>query len=772
MASLKNVPTQTHRPLAPAQSTDPAGNAPDAPIPVPNIVPVVLEARPGAPEAPAVRIFLGTQPEQHRAERIFFYSLLKVRDPQRRYEVFRMSDLPGFDRQGWRTGFTNYRFAIPYLAGCQGRAIYNDVDQIFTADPAELFDLPMGEHAYLALSPQDTAVMLIDCAQMARCWTFAKACRKSKKSLCAEAAAEPGRWGALDPRWHARDLEYRHGESKLLHYTALHLQPWRPTPEQYSYNINPFAEHFLNLEQSADAEGYEIYTAAAPSPDFARACEDLAQAPATPPAEVCRQARELGAANLALVGAWSEAEAGAAAVPHWRVEALRDDDLPPQDAIAARGLERLPLEDLPWVVDRLFRLGRQWVLVSAALGPEGSLIGSPSGWRALLRRVAQRYPDRCWQLDCEDRQGRTQRYRADFAQRTRGGSELPRVWLLQGEHAGDNAQLTAIAEALGWPYEIKQPGTPVEALAAPWPDLVLSAGWRTALPARWIRRQSRGRARLVVVGRPRAELSGFDLVITTPQYRLPLRDNVVDLPAPVIAARPLDEATLETWRQRFSHLPRPWVALLVGGDSTPYQFDAPTATALGREASAAVKARGGSLLVSTSPRTGEAATEALLAAIDTPVWSYRFGSTADNPYRALLALADAFVVTGESVSMLTEACLSGRPVAVFPLPVQRRWKARLKHALERKIGVIDPVAGSRGVPRQQNKFGRLYDRLIETGVLKRERRMEEIHLALGVTPLPGGLDRVPEMPPELLVASRTRALLAIRAIMEAERPTS
>ncbi|MDV7212766.1 hypothetical protein R4769_16585, partial [Azotobacter beijerinckii] len=272
---------------------------------MPGIIPVVLEARPGAPEAPAVRIFLGTQPEQHRAERIFFYSLLKVRDPQRRYEVFRMTDLPGFDRQGWRTGFTNYRFAIPYLAGCQGRAIYNDVDQIFTTDPAELFDLPMGEHAYLALSPQDTAVMLIDCAQMARCWTFAKACRKSKKSLCAEAAAEPGRWGALDPRWHARDLEYRHGESKLLHYTALHLQPWRPTPEQYSYNINPFAEHFLNLEQSADAEGYEIYTAAAPSPDFARACVELAQAPATPPAEVGRQARELGAASLALVGAWS-----------------------------------------------------------------------------------------------------------------------------------------------------------------------------------------------------------------------------------------------------------------------------------------------------------------------------------------------------------------------------------------------------------------------------------------------------------------------------------
>ncbi|SFB65699.1 ELM1/GtrOC1 family putative glycosyltransferase, partial [Azotobacter beijerinckii] len=150
--------------------------------------------------------------------------------------------------------------------------------------------------------------------------------------------------------------------------------------------------------------------------------------------------------------------------------------------------------------------------------------------------------------------------------------------------------------------------------------------------------------------------------------------------------------------------------------------------------------------------------------------SYRFGSAADNPYRALLALADAFVVTGESVSMLTEACLSGRPVAVFPLPVRRSWKSRLHHALERKIGVVDRAAGSRGVPRQQNKFGRFYDRLVEAGLFRRERRMEAVHLALGVTPLPGGLDRLPEMPPELLTASRTRALLAIRGVLEAGRP--
>src|SRR5687767_7203974 len=84
---------------------------------------------------PPVRMFVGTEDGQWRAERVFVYSIERVRDPARVYEIHLMRDLPDFDRRGWRTGFTNYRFAIPELAGRRGRAIYNDVDQIYLADP-------------------------------------------------------------------------------------------------------------------------------------------------------------------------------------------------------------------------------------------------------------------------------------------------------------------------------------------------------------------------------------------------------------------------------------------------------------------------------------------------------------------------------------------------------------------------------------------------------------------------------------------------------------
>ena len=136
---------------------------------------VTLGVQPGVSPStkPPVRIFLGTEDGQYRAERIFVYSVAKYRDPARVYEIHLMKNLAGFNRRGWRTGFTCYRFAIPSLAGDTGKAIYNDVDQIYLADPALLFDLDLGSHGYLAISARDTSVMLIDCARMLPWWSRA-----------------------------------------------------------------------------------------------------------------------------------------------------------------------------------------------------------------------------------------------------------------------------------------------------------------------------------------------------------------------------------------------------------------------------------------------------------------------------------------------------------------------------------------------------------------------------------------------------------------------
>jgi hypothetical protein len=194
----------------------------------------------------------------------------KARDPSRRYEIHLMKDLIGFNRWWWTTGFTNYRLAIPYLAGGQGRAIYNDVDQIYLADPGELFDTPMEGYGFLAIGaenrtggvPFDSSVMLIDCEKMNTLWTLAEAQSERKSAMLNKVAAIPGLWGQLAPEWNARDAEYVPGKSKLIHYTKLKTQPWQPFPQLYDYRIAPEGEVWLDLERAADAAGFRVRAAA------------------------------------------------------------------------------------------------------------------------------------------------------------------------------------------------------------------------------------------------------------------------------------------------------------------------------------------------------------------------------------------------------------------------------------------------------------------------------------------------------------------------------
>jgi hypothetical protein len=122
------------------------------------------------------------------------------------------------------------------------------------------------------------------------------------------------------------------------------------------------------------------------------------------------------------------------------------------------------------------------------------------------------------------------------------------VWVLKSPRAGDASQVLALAEGLGLPFEVKELSRrsldvlrappfaatlaglePASAalLRAPWPALVLSAGRENEPVARWIRKASGGATKIVHVGRPWGPIDGYDLVVTTPQYRLPERPNVL-----------------------------------------------------------------------------------------------------------------------------------------------------------------------------------------------------------------------------------------------------
>ncbi|MEE9494285.1 MAG: mitochondrial fission ELM1 family protein, partial [Gammaproteobacteria bacterium] len=266
--------------------------------------------------------------------------------------------------------------------------------------------------------------------------------------------------------------------------------------------------------------------------------------------------------------------------------------------------------------------------------------------------------------------------------------KTPEVWVVTAYRAGERAQVLALAEALGWPFKVKEvlhkpcawrtnllrgsdlSGTDLsasDALEAPWPDLLISAGMRNEPVCRWIREQSAGRCKIVHIGRPWAKLENFDLVVTTPQYRLPRRDNVLQNTTTLhrVTQARLQQAAAD-YKALFEALPGPCIAVIIGGNSGPFTLGKHAARRLAEHCNALAESRQASLLITTSSRTSAAAVKALQTAIKVPAYTYFWEKgKKDNPYYAFLAMADELVVTADSISMLTEACATGKPVHMF-----------------------------------------------------------------------------------------------------------
>jgi uncharacterized protein len=382
----------------------------------------------------------------------------------------------------------------------------------------------------------------------------------------------------------------------------------------------------------------------------------------------------------------------------------------------------------------------------------------------------------------DTRQGRSQKGDGHaFAGAQWGPSRgTPAVWVLTGDKLGDTAQALSLAKRLGWPYEIRRLrwnacwrlhnlllGASLlsldrrrsDPLQPPWPDLVIGVGRRSVPAARWIRKRSGGSAKLVRIGRPRAPLALFDLVLATPQYGLPDGRNVLPLamPFPDIDAARLREAELE-WRPRLDRLPRPWFALLIGGDASPYRLTVPAARQLARMVEDEAGRVGGSVLATTSPRTPADAAAAVVEELKGPrhlfLWSR---SAVANPYAGYLALADRFFVTFDSASMLADAIATGRPVTALPVPIAGKSPLRRLKLWLVRLGRRE---GSSGSP-----CGSMLAPLVSLGLLKAPRDFEHLYRTLaasGAVQPPGAAPRTAPRPVDelSLAVERIKALFA------------
>jgi len=261
-------------------------------------------------------------------------------------------------------------------------------------------------------------------------------------------------------------------------------------------------------------------------------------------------------------------------------------------------------------------------------------------------------------------------------------------WVVTDGKAGMESQCLGLAEALGlvpqikrvalrpfWravtPYirfgGLRQFASDSDLLTPPWPDLLIATGRHSVAAALYVKRASQGRSRLVQIQNPGISLRHFDLVIAPKHDRLGGGNVLVTTGAMHRVTSGLLAQHAARWAPAFAHLPRPYVAVLIGGSNSAFRFGSAEAKTFAQKLRNAAESLNGSLLVTPSRRTGAEGARALSTALHGRP-HYLWDGNGDNPYFGLLGLADFIVVTCDSVNMISEAASTGKPIYIEMLP--------------------------------------------------------------------------------------------------------
>ena len=244
------------------------------------------------------------------------------------------------------------------------------------------------------------------------------------------------------------------------------------------------------------------------------------------------------------------------------------------------------------------------------------------------------------------------------------------IWILWHRRIGDLNQMQDLARAMGVPFVIKKlqfykphyaplarlhPQS--DKLQGPWPEYIFCAEAMTSVIARRLKHQSEGKIKTVCLARPSGDARNFDLILTTAQYRLAKLPNVIELMLPLTSAK----ANLQNSEAKA-------VTVLIGASSPPEKLDQGVALEMCKKLMEFANKKNSAFRVVTSPRTQIEVTKTFTDHLEMPHEVFDWHKNSNRVYQASLDAAELIIVTSDSVSMIADALVAGKPVQIYKLP--------------------------------------------------------------------------------------------------------
>jgi len=283
------------------------------------------------------------------------------------------------------------------------------------------------------------------------------------------------------------------------------------------------------------------------------------------------------------------------------------------------------------------------------------------------------------------------------------------IWLLLDERAGNRSQVLGVANALNnkcieksFQYNelSKLPNWLLQKsimhlktryrnqFTPPWPKIVIGCGRRSAPIGLWIKKKSNNHSHYIQILWPGWPSKSIDLIATPEHDQISASKNIINfLTSPHIFSKEQLNQARKKWSKTLKELPYPRIAVLIGGDTRKNKF-------LPSHSSAMIKllinfiGSTGSLMITTSRRTSKVTQECIkkeVSLLGDRVVFWEKDLNTENPYPGFLSYADAVAVTGDSVSLCSEACSTGKPILIFsPIKITTSKQKMFHQALIKK----------------------------------------------------------------------------------------